>query len=475
MDAVPALTPGYGKPTHLAPLVDLLDKVPREQVLVDCNVPPRFFKSTTLHHAIAKWLAEHPWMRVLYVTYATEFAEENVAAIRDLAVKAGVEIGSIDRAGKFTTRAGGGVTGGSFQSPLNGRGFHAIAVDDPHKSRAEAESRALRTAVNRSITNDVISRGQPSGPKAYPKGFPGTSIFVIGTRWNVDDVHGQLLGTSPALEKRGTTRWKHIVFPAINERGESLAPDFWPIEKLEALRDDYYAKGQGADWLSLYQQQPQPEGGQRFRDIMIVERAAIPTAGRHAIGVDLAHTSKTRSDQHAAAHMMRAGDVYYLLDVRSRRGPLTTIEHPGGRRELGFVQDIRALQARCPGARTAQHIGGPEDTTLELLGKLGGDERVHVEGIRTQTDKLMRASAFIADWNQGKVLVPEGTEWASPLMSKLISFTGAAGGADDEIDAIVTAHWLLSQGDGLTVDVPARSTPNPVRELPRRGRGFFAG
>lgn len=478
MDAVPALTPGYGRPTHHAELVAEMDRVPYEQVFVDANLPPRFFKSTTVHHGIAKWLAEHPWLRILYVTYATEFADENVAAIRDLSIKAGVVLGRTDREGKFTTKQGGGVTGGSFSAPLNGRGFHIIIVDDPHKNRTEAESRAIRTKVNRAITNDVISRGQPSGPKAYPPGFPGTSIFVIGTRWHVDDVHGQLLGTSPALAKRGgKTRWKHIVYPAIREDGTSLAADYWPIEKLLELRADYEAKGQLADWLSLYQQQPQPEGGQKFRDIMLVARSAIPASGRYAIGVDLAHTSTTRSDLHAAAKMMRAGDRYYLLDLVARRGPLTTIEHPGGRRELGFVQDIRAMQATCPGARTAQHYGGPEDTTLELLGKLEATERVHVEGFRTQTDKLQRAHALIADWNLGRVLVPDDAEWASQLMSKLISFTGAKGGADDEIDAIVTAHWLLSQSDGLGVDVPKSNTPSPSRELPRggRGRGFFAG
>lgn len=479
MDAIPALTPGYGRPTHQGELIAELDRVPYEQVLVDCNIPPRFFKSTTVHHAIAKWLAEHPWLRILYVTYATEFADENVAAIRDLCVKAGVVLGRTDREGKFTTKQSGGVTGGSFSAPLNGRGFHVIIIDDPHKNRTEAESRAIRTKVNRAVTNDVVSRGQPSGPKAYPRGFPGTSVFCIGTRWHVDDVHGNLLGTSPSLAKRGKTRWKHIVYAAINARGESLAPDYWPIEKLRELRDDYEAKGQLADWLSLFQQDPQPEGGQKFRDIMLVRRDAIPASGRYAIGVDLAHTSTTRSDLHAAAKMMRAGDSYYLLDLVARRGPLTTIEHPGGRHELGFVQDIRAMQATCPGARTAQHFGGPEDTTLELLGKLEADERVHVEGFRTQTDKLQRAHALIADWNKGRVLVPDDAEWASALMSKLISFTGAKGGADDEIDAIVTAHWLLSQGDGLTVLTPGGG-PATYRDAPPttvrgRGRGFFAG
>lgn len=475
MDAVPALSPGYGRPTHLGALIRELDRVPYEQIHVVCDVPPRHFKSTTIHHWIAKLLAEHPWMKILYVTYGGEFAAENVESIRELSIRAGVELGRVDRENKFTTIEGGCVVGAGFNGILTGRGYHLIVIDDAHKNRAEAESRAKRSKVNRSVKSDVLSRRQPEGPRAVPKGFPGTSVVCVGTRWHVDDVQGNLLGTSPALPRRRKTRWKHVHLPAINARGEALAPEYWPLAALEEIRREFEDAGQLADWLSLYQGDPQPEGGQKFRDIMLVERGAIPVVGRRAIGVDLAHTAKTRSDMHAVAEMQRTGELFYLLNVTARRGPLTSIDHPGGRRELGFVQDIRAAQSRSPGARTAQHIGGPEDTTLELLGRLEEDERVHVEGIRTQIDKLQRAAEFIKDWNRGRILVPEDADWAPAFTSKLISWTGKDGEADDEIDAAVTAHSLLCDGDGLEVLTPRSSAASRESTAQIRKRGVFVG
>jgi predicted phage terminase large subunit-like protein len=492
MDAVPALSPGYGRPTHLRELIYELDKVPYEPIRVVCDVPPRHFKSTTVHHWLAKILSEHPWLKILYVTYGSDFASENVEAIRDLAIRAGVVIGRTDKENKFTTTSGGCVVGAGFDGILTGRGYHVIVVDDAHKNRAEAESRAKRTKVVRGVKSDVFSRKQPGGPRATPRGFKGTSIVVIGTRWNVDDVQGNLLGTSPSLPRRTTSRWKHVHLPAINAKGEALAPDYWPLEALLEIKAEFEESGQLADWLSLYQGDPQPEGGQRFRDILFVDPVEIPKSGRFANGVDLAHTAKTRSDNHAIARMMRgsaercrrcdgAGKVgdraesrkcftcggagrleyFYILDVISRRGPLTTIDHGDGRVELGFVQEIRAAQTASPGARTAQHIGGPEDTTLELLGRLEAEERVYVEGIRTQTEKLQRATPFIVDWNLGRVLVPLGAPWASPLMSKLISFTGSRNDRDDEIDALVTAHHLLSESDGLADVVSSQLAERP--------------
>jgi len=469
MDAVPALTPGFGRPEHLAEFVAELDKVPFEPIRVVCDVPPRHFKSSTVHAWLAKLLVEHPWLKILYVTYGSTFAAENVEAIRELAIRAGVAIGSTDRENKFTTRQGGCVVGAGFDGILTGRGYHVIVVDDAHKSRAEAESSATRKKVVRGVRNDVFSRRQPGGRRAIPRGFKGTSIVVIGTRWHVDDVAGNILGTSPALAKRGKRgRWKHIHLPAINARGEALAPDYWPIEDLVEIREEYESGGQIADWLSLYQGDPQPEGGQRFRDVRFVDPAAIPRGGRFAIGLDFAHTSKTRSDRHAFAAMQREGDLYYLLEVRARRCPLTTIRHDDGRIERGFTLDVRDAQARYPGSRTRWVGGGVEDTTAALLAGLAEDERVYLEWERTQIDKLIRASPLITAWNQGRVLVPAGADWIDELMSKLISFTGAKGGVDDEIDAMVNAFEALSQGDGLGVSIP--SAPAPRGVAPSRGR-----
>lgn len=475
LDLVPVLAPDRGRPDHLEPVYDRLDRVPFERVLLCVSLPPRHFKSSTAHVWIARLLERFPWMKILYLSYSVTFATENSAAIFDLASKAGVRFGKVQRQDRWTTIEGGGLWSASFDSPLTGRGFHLIAIDDPHQNRAEAESAITRAKVNRSVQADVLSRGQPDGPKAWPPGFPGTSVVVFATRWHEDDVTGNLVGTSPNA-KPNAPRFEYINLPAIDDEGRALAPDYWTLEALLEIK----ARTLEPDWQSLYQGRPMPAGGRLFGDVVLIEPSAIPREGRFAIGVDLSHTVKERSDPHAACAMQRTGDDFYIRDVRSRQARLTSEERGSGdtyRYVPGFVQDIRAMQRAYPGARTAQHVGGPEDFVLDLLRSLEEAERVYVEAIRAKVGKRERALRFIHDWNHGRVKLPIGAEWVPGFVSKVIAFTGEKGGQDDEVDAAVTAHTLLTESDGLTVITSSSgggaqsSYREPARGSRRRG-GF---
>jgi phage terminase large subunit-like protein len=446
LDLVPVLSPQWGRPNHLAPVFERLDRVPYERVRACIAIPPRHFKSTTAHHWVARLLERYGWMKILYLSYNVTFAAENSAAIQALALRAGVELGRVQRQERWTTSEGGGLWSASFDSPLTGRGFHLIIIDDPHQNRAEAESAVIRAKTNKAVRNDVITRGQPDGPKAWPRGFPGTSIVVFATRWHEDDVTGNLIGTSPnALPN--AKRFEYFCFPAIDEEGRPLAPDYWTLESLRELQ----AGMLHYDWVSLYQGRPEPSGGRLFGDVVLIDPSAIPREGRFGIGVDLARTAKQRSDSHAVCAMQRTGDEYFIRDMRSKQSRLTSedrVDANGTRRYVpGFVQDIRAMQSTYGGARTAQHIGGPEDFTLDLLSSLEKSERVHIEGLRAKASKRERAMRFITDWNHGRVKLPLGAPWVDGFVSKVISFTGEEGGADDEIDAAVTAHALLQDAD----------------------------
>lgn len=444
-------------------MYELLDRVPNERVLACIAIPPRHFKSTSAHHWIARLMERYGWMKVLYLSYGATFAAENAAAIQSLAVKCGVELGRVQRQDRWTTSQGGGLWSAGFDGQLTGRGFHLIVIDDPHKNRAEAESPTIRGKVNRSVVIDVLSRGQPDGPLAWPRGFPGTSVVVLATRWHEDDVTGNLIGTSPNA-KPGARRFAYINKPAIDVSGEPLAPDFWTLEALQELRD----RTPRYDWVSLYDGCPEPAGGRRFAGSVLVEREAIPLEGRFAIGVDLAHTTARRRDSHALCVMQRLGDEYWIRLVRSAKGRLLSSERDS-RWEAGFVQEIRAAQRDYPGAATAQWIGGREDQVLDLLGALDAEDRVYIEPMRASTDKLTRWLPFQAAWNAGRIKIPRDAEWASDFVSRLISATGEEHEPDDEIDAASTAFDLLSQGDGVSVASPSARLETPRSGLtPRR-------
>lgn len=452
MDMVPRLSPGFGRPEHLAPLVHYLDQVPQRVIRVVASVPPRHFKSTTLHHWVPWLHSRHPWIRVLYLSYGAEFATENVIAIRDLEERAGIQFGKIQRQNYYTLAGGGCVTAAGFDGSVTGRGYHVIIIDDPHKNRFEAESRATRERVVRGYSSDVYTRQQPMGPRAWPPGFAGTSFVILAARWHEDDLSGNVLGTSPSAARRDDApRYEHVHLPAIDKYDRALAPDYWPLEQLKLIRGGMTEY----EWVSLYQGSPVSRSGQLFAgSVVVCDDSDIPSDGTFGIGVDLAHTAKTRSDRHAIVVMQRRGDDIYVRDVREQQGRLTSekrLDHGEQRVDLGFVSEIRAVQLAFPGARVVQYIGGREDIVLSLLGKIDPSERVHIEPRPATGEKQMRATPFAVAWNAGRVKIPRSAPWASSFVGRLLGFTGLPGGVDDVVDAASAAFDVINESDGLTV------------------------
>jgi hypothetical protein len=62
---------------------------------------------------------------------------------------------------------------------------------------------------------------------AYNRLMPGGSIVVINHRMHEDDLCGRLL----AQQAAGGDKWEVVDLPAINDAGEALWPDAYPIER----------------------------------------------------------------------------------------------------------------------------------------------------------------------------------------------------------------------------------------------------
>lgn len=411
-DFVPETTPDYSKPVHLEPLTQKLEEAAHRPIRLCVSVPPRHGKSDTIFHWIAWMLRQEPRLRIAYIGYAAEFAEKQVAKCRRVCERAGVDFGAgADRAGYFETAEGGSVTGQGAQGQLTGLGFHIIVVDDPHKNRAEAESKTIRQRIIDGFEDDIETREEPTG----------TSIVVVHTRWHPDDLIGHLTG------KRG---WDLINLPAINDNGEALAPHLWPVEKLEKHRRNKYK------WESLYQGRPRPRGSEVFRGVTycrLADIAAIPANAPASIGVDLAYTEKTRADKSISLVLLKHGadedgdPLFYVVDVVRRQ-----CEAPD------FVRDLRAHSKKYPRARMRWYAAGTE--------KGGGDfikrEVRKLEVQPATADKFVRATPVSEAWNEGRVLVPEDAEWAEDFVDVVVHFTGVNDSEDDDVDALAAAYDL---------------------------------
>lgn len=111
---------------------------------------------------------------------------------------------------EWETAVGGGLRAVGVGSGVTGFGANLIVIDDPVKSRAEAESAKMREKVWHWFNDDIYTRLEPNG-----------SIVLIQTRWHEDDLAGRLL-REPIPE--GGEKWEVVNLPALAEQ-KSLATE----------------------------------------------------------------------------------------------------------------------------------------------------------------------------------------------------------------------------------------------------------
>ena len=83
---------------------------------------------------------------------------------------------------QWETTMGGGLKAVGVGGGVTGFGADLIIIDDPVKSRAEAESKTFRDRLWKWFNDDIYTRLEPDG-----------SIILIQTRWHEDDLAGRLL------------------------------------------------------------------------------------------------------------------------------------------------------------------------------------------------------------------------------------------------------------------------------------------
>lgn len=420
-DFVPAVTPEFSAPAHLAPLTGLLERAAREPTRFCVSVPPRHGKSETIFHWIAWLLLQEPRLRIAYLGYGTKFAQKQLEKAKRVCARAGVSLAGADQQGYFETAEGGSVTAESIQGQLTGLGFHIIIVDDPHKNRQEAESATIRGRVIEGFENDIVTREEPTG----------TSVVVVHTRWHVGDLIGHL------VDKRG---WPSINLPAINDDGEALAPHLWPLEKLLPHKSNEYK------WWSLYMGSPRARGSEVFQSPATCYLADIPK-GRAAIGVDLAYTKKTQAD-HSISLVLVEGQkneggerTFYVASVKRKQ-----VQAPE------FVAVLKTDAASWPGARMRWYAAGVERGAGDFIKR--DVRRLEIES--ATSDKFVRATPVSEAWNDGRIFVPRDAPWAEAFIEVVTKFTGVNDDEDDDVDALAAAYDLLVG-------------PKPARSLRIRG------
>jgi predicted phage terminase large subunit-like protein len=371
---------------------------------------------------------------------------------------------------EWETRSGGTVRAVGVGAGITGYGAGLVIIDDPVKSRSEAESITMRDRVFDWFNDDLYTRLEPDAP-----------IILIQTRWHEDDLAGRLL--KEAAEE-SAEKWDVISLPAIAEEiftaedgedaektksdnkgptnntlissassvveyspsassvssavkytdplgrapGEALCPQRFGLKELERIR----TKLGTYSFSALYQQRPVPADGAIFKRnwFRIIDRA--PAGLRWKRGYDLAISTKNSADFTAAYKCAfdKDGNLYIGDGFRSR---------------MNYPEQRKYIIMKLMQERDVEH--GIEDALharaiVQDLRRVPIMRSVPMRTIRVTQDKVTRALSWSTLAEEGKVFIVRAG-WNKGLIEEAASFP--KGTNDDQIDAISIAVGMLSR------------------------------
>lgn len=433
--------PKYSTPPHIRLLLSTLEGLKPGQGLI-LNLPPRHGKTECLRAYLEWYIGQNQDKDIISAAYTARLAQKTSRAVRNSVLDSSgvtqkyfptLELAPDSRnVGEWNTTQGGGVLSTGVGGSVTGFGAHLLLIDDPVKSREQAESATFRERTLDWLRADVFTRLAPDA-----------IVILNQTRWHPEDPAGWMLEQIAEDPNFLDLEWVTLSLPAIAEKDEhygdfqrNVGMPLWAerygiakLEKRRAALGDY-------DFEALFQQGPRKRGGSVFRDGVKRFVKPDPTMTRMIIFVDTAASKKSSADYTAIVAMSAKGwskDNTLEIEVREvLRARLDLLE-------LGIV-----LQGWVSRYNTPIHI---EQTvgSLPILTYLWSIGLAAV-GVIPRGDKFSRAQPFAAAWNGGRAKIPEREEalWLSDYLPEMLSFTGNGDGHDDQVDASSGAYTVLA-------------------------------
>jgi predicted phage terminase large subunit-like protein len=417
----------YVVAAHHALIASKLEAVERGEIdRLMINMPPRHGKSELASRRFPAWfLGRHPSKQIIAASYNSELATDFGRQVRNIVQSVEYQALSSTKlaedsraANRWNTADGGSYVAAGVGTAITGRGADVLLIDDPLKDREEADSELQRQKVWDWYTST-----------AYTRLAPGGRIVVIQTRWHEDDLTGRLL----VEQARGGDQWEVLELPAINDAGEALWPDFYPLETLERYRKVLPAR----DWSALYQQRPSPEEGDYFKREWFKHYDVLPKHLRMYGASDYA-VKGTGGD--FTVHIVVGidpDDNLYIVDLwRAQTTPDRWIEEL-----LNLIQRHKPLT-------WAEEAGVIDKSVGPFLDKRMRERRIycHREPYPSVADKPTRCRAFQARTAMGKVYFPHNAPWVADLQAELLNFP--TGKNDDQTDTLGLIGRMLDTMTG---------------------------
>lgn len=436
---------GYEPARHHELIIAELEAIARGEIdRLALFLPPGSAKSTYGSVLFPPWyLARRPDAAIIAASHTAELAERWGRRVRNLIAEHSLELGisvagDNKAAGRWATSAGGEYFAAGVGGAIAGRRADLAVIDDPVRSREDADSKKVRDAQWDWYKFDLLTRLKP-----------GAAIVLIQTRWHEDDLAGRI------LSEEGD-RWRVISLPMEAEDndplGRSPGDPLWPEWFTDQMRAD--AKRDARVWSALYQQRPVPDDGAYFlRDwLRPVDRLPPVETLRVYGGSDYAVTADGGDYTVHVVVGVDPEDRIYVLDVWRRQAASDE-----------WVEAWCDLVRKWRPIEWAEETGQIKAGVGPFLDRRARERRAYCyrRQFPTRGDKAVRAQSIRGRAAMGGLYLPISAPWRAEFESELLRFP--AGVHDDQVDALGLVGQLLDT-------MLSGRKPEPANQ--RRAGGF---
>ena len=379
------------------------------------NLPPGSAKSTYISVEFPPWfMGRNPKAMMIGCSNTDELAElfsrraRNIVDTTEFRDVFGFGL-SADRRGigNWENDKGGEYFPAGVGAAIAGRRADIGFIDDPVKSREDADSERSREKVWQWYVNDFLTRLKPNARK-----------IVVMTRWHEDDLGGRIL-------EREAKDWRVITIPMEaqqddplgREMGDRLWPEYFTDEMIALAKQDTRS------WWALYQQSPHAEDGDFFKAEWFHDYDAAPQGLKVYGASDFAVTEGSGDfTEHGIFGVDASGNAYVLDWWRGQKQADVWIDK--------MADLVGRWEPSCWFAEAGPIRRSVEPFMMKRLSERGAFCRV--EWLPSVHDKESRARGIQAFMAMGKMFWPKFAGWKADVQGQLLKFP--AGKHDDAVD-----------------------------------------
>lgn len=460
---------------HHRLMIDVLERVERGELRrVMFFLPPGSAKSTYGSVAFPAWyMGRKKGRNVGVATYATTLARKIGRRVRSIVrqkryqdvfgLTLAADQGAAD---EWALTNGNEFMGAGILAGWTGNRLDGIVIDDPVKNREDASSPQIQTKTKEEYDATINTRLKPGG-----------WVVLIQTRWDEDDLAGQILpeewdGESGDILCRDGLVWHVVCIPAEAEEndplgrkpGEMLWPEWFGKDPIFWTN----ARNNAATWYALYQQRPSGREGSFFMRSWFRRYRPADIEGklfRKYMASDHAPTEGEDSDPSTCRvfGVDAPGDLFYLDGFSHRADMSVTADRiVGNLKDPGREADRPAIDGLI---RKHQPFAWfPEDDNNWKSAAPFIRKRMREEGVLCRIepisphghDKAVKAQSAQGMAASGRVWVPEGPE-GDAIIEQLVKFP--TGRHDEEVDVLAIMCRAIAMAH------PAVIPPAPAEPL----------